>query len=407
MSKQLAILVHLAATLLVLFSCSPNTSSPTATPAPASSPAAAVTTPAVKESPVSKPPVATPVSKQGWEKEWEDALAGAKKEGKVVIYTTAGSESRGELTKAFKTKYGLDAEFVVGTGLELAQKLIAESTAGQLSGDIYMAGTTTPITLLKPKGMFDPIKPKLLLPEVTNEKNWYKGQIYAIDKERQYGIPIALYPKKMSAKNTEMVTRDEVKSYADFLNPKWKGKIVMGDPTVNGAAARTAALVGSMFIGWDYWRQLIAKQDLVFTRDMRLATEWVARGKYAILIGVQPDPVVEFKKAGAPVKLIEDYKEGLDLGAGASALFVMKGAPHPNATKVFVNWVFSKEGQTMYSKINLVQAHRDDVPTDFLDPDEIRDPKVDYFISDDEDFLLKEASEIGPMIKSIFDPVVK
>ncbi len=143
-----------------------------------------------------------------------------------IIIGLVGESGSGKDTAAkyLKEKYGFDAEFIVGTGGELANKLISGRSAGLYEADLYLAGTSTPITALQPKGIFDPIKPMFVLPEVLDAKVWPGGEMFYIDRERMYGIPIALYPSITIVKNTELVKREEASAYADLLNPKWEGK---------------------------------------------------------------------------------------------------------------------------------------------------------------------------------------
>src|SRR3990167_8066118 len=91
------------------------------------------------------------------------------------------------------------------------------------------------------------------------------------------------YPTINLAINTEHVNQDEVKSYYDLLNPKWKGKIVMSDPTINGTGGSAFAVLGFQLLNLDFFRQL-SRQELMITRDERLMVDWVAKGKYAMVL---------------------------------------------------------------------------------------------------------------------------
>ncbi len=82
-------------------------------------------------------------------------------------------------------------------------------------------------------------------------------------------------------------------------------------------------------------------------------------------------------------------------------------APHPNATTVFVNWFLSKEGQTLYSMTALAESARLDVPTDHLDKGDLRVPGIKYFMSEDEDFLIKKVEYENKWAKEVFAPLLK
>ena len=86
---------------------------------------------------------------------------------------------------------------------------------------------------------------------------------------------------------------------------------------------------------------------------------------------------------------------------------LIDGAPHPNASRVFINWLLSKEGQVLFSQASLVQSAREDIPTDFLDPVKMRAPGVKYVWAETEELLLKLGNEQRPIFKEIFSPLIK
>ena len=157
-------------------------------------------------------------------------------------------------------------------------------------------------------------------------------------------------------------------------------------------------------MGWDYMREL-AKQEPIVLRDLRLAAEWVARGKNPVVIAPKRETIVEFQKAGAPIKFVTNL-EGNYLVGGAGTVSLLNTPAHPNATKIFVNWLLSKEGQTAYSLAASTQSARLDVPVDHLDPVWRRDPSINYFVTEDEDFLLHQEEQLK-LAKEIFGPLIK
>ena len=188
----------------------------------------------------------------GWEADWEKTLEAAKKEGKTNIYGVVSNSVRTNLSKSFTQKYGIELEFVTGRGSELVEKLTSERRAGIFLADVYLGGATTPVTTFKPKGFLDPLKPLLILPEVTDAKAWYGGGLYFSDAERQYvACPILTASNNYLSVNTDLVKPGEINSYKDLLNPKWKGKIIINDPTIAGAGSRWFSVVADRFMGLD------------------------------------------------------------------------------------------------------------------------------------------------------------
>lgn len=347
------------------------------------------------------------MAQPAWEEDWNKTLGAAKKEEVATIYGTASSSTRTTIAKAFTTKYGIKLEFVAGRGGQIMEKVSTERRAGMYLADIYIGGATTPTTRFKPRGMLAPLKPLLVLPEVTDPKQWFGGKgLHFADKEGQYvACPVLTASNNYLSVNTNLVKPGEIKSYKDLLNPKWKGKIIMNDPTMAGAGSRWFAVVADRFTGLDYMRDL-AKNEPVITRDQRLQAEGLARGKFAVALGVQPDIQAEFIKAGAKIKTVIP-EEGAWLGGGPGLICHFSKAPHPNAAKVFINWFVSKEGQTLYSRTARAESARLDVPTDHLLKANLRKPGAKYFISEVEDFLKKKRNYQKKWAVEIFGPLKK
>ncbi len=209
--------------------------------------------------PVEKKPaeLAVPVIKTGWEAEWEKTLQAAKKEGKVVIYASTGAAAaRDMLIKNMREKYGVDVEMIVGRGNETSQKIFSERRAGLFLADAYIGGPTTIITVFIPAGIFDPIEKSLILPEVYDPKYWRGNKLHYLDKGR-YVIRWAANVNQPLAINTSMVKIEEMTSFMDLLNSKFKGKIIMNDPSSAGNGQDFFYFVGVKIMGLDFMRQFL------------------------------------------------------------------------------------------------------------------------------------------------------
>lgn len=336
----------------------------------------------------------------GWQSEWEKAIQAVKREGSLSIYTSIGANGRQAITEGFEKKYGLKVEFTPGRSADLAEKVFREERAGLKMVDIFMAGISTSLTYFKPANMVQPITPLLILPEVLDTNVYWDGKLPWRDKDK-LTMAILAYPAPSLFTNTNLVKTEELTSYMDLLNPRWKGKIVMLDPLRAGSGERWVHVIGALIMNWDYIRELL-KQELMIYVDQPVMAQWLVRGKYAISIGVASEHVLPLKEAGAPVRMSRP-KEGAYLTSGSFGFSVMKNAPHPNSAKLFSNWALSKEGQTSFARI--VQQHgvRADVPTDSLLPEFIRYPGEKHIITDDEDFnIIREQNK--ELVRKIFEP---
>ncbi len=330
--------------------------------------------------------------KAGWEAKWDSTLAAAKKEGTVVVYTLLPPEARIAAGQAFKDKYGITVEFsAFSRGPELLAKVQAEKRAGLNLVDIFSAGPPTLIATMKPEGVLGSMEPYLILPEVTNPKNWRGDRVPFMDNDKTaLGMVASLQRNIMY--NTELIKQGELTGYEDLLKPQYKGKITINDPSVAG--------VGNAFFShlaqnvWDvertsqYIRQLIKDQEAVIQRDNRLHIETVARGKYAIGLAPIIEIAAEFLQAGAPLGFVVN-KEGVFVSPATGAISVSVNPAHPNATTIFINWLLSIEGQTVFSKNHGNPSLRVDVPTDSFFPIFLPQPGEKIYLDAEDSIIFR------------------
>jgi len=171
-------------------------------------------------------------AKPGWQLEWEKTLAAAKKEGQVAIYIS-GYE---EVLPDFQREYPeIKVSAVTGRGSQISQRLLAERRAEKYLADVVNSGGVTTYQQLFPAKVFDPIKPALLLAEITDTSKWYQGKHHYADPEGQYVFSYVGSATYGSVSyNTKLVDAKEFKSYWDLIAPKWKGKYVSQEPTSTG-----------------------------------------------------------------------------------------------------------------------------------------------------------------------------
>lgn len=337
-----------------------------------------------------------------WEIKWEQTLARARKEGSVVVYTSAPGETNRMVSQAFQDKYGIKAEFIAGRGGELTSKLLTERKSGLYLVDAYVSGLGTSLFYgLKPADAVEPLEKYFINPDISRPEIWFEGLRW-FDDERT-ALAFHAYVSNSASINSTIVKAGEIKSFKDLLNPRWKGKIVMNDPIPTGTGQRFIGFLHDI-MGMDYLREL-AKQSPVMVRDQRLQVEWLARGRYPIATSTKNEIMWEFTQAGASIEDI-GMEEGGQITAGGGVVTVLRNAPHPNAVAVFINWLLSYDGQLVYSKATGKQSRRLDVPTAHLDPTTIRKPGVKYFDQTRRDFVLREP-EFVKIAQEVFGPLLK
>ncbi|MBI4334011.1 MAG: extracellular solute-binding protein [Chloroflexi bacterium] len=366
----------------VLAACAPQTETPAKAPEGAA--------PAVK------------ATKEGWEAEWDNLVQEARKEGKVSAYAEWPPETQAAMVKLFREKFGIDLELTSEPGGQMTVKMVNQRRAGLHLVDVISQGASSVLIDMKPAGLLAPIEPMLILPEVKDPRVWSGGTPF-LDRQKLL-IAFSASFNSYLGHNTELVKQGEIESYHDLLNPKWKGKIIMRDPTSPGSGNSWISFMTSI---WgldktkDYLRQF-AKQDPVLSRDLRLIAESVAKGKYSVAVGPYPSGWLELQSLGAPVTLAR-VKEGGNLTAGGGCLALPSGQlPHPNAARVFINWLLTREGQALFSETFLRPSARLDVPPPKGYQGLLPLPGETVVSEDEESVMLK--SQLLGVAREIFTP---
>ena len=301
-----------------------------------------------------------------WKQKWDKTLTAAKKEGKLVVFGPPGNLVRRAVTEGFHKAFpNIVIEYSAARGGAQAAKVKAERDAGIHSVDIVLQGTTTALVFFRPMKALAPIKPHLILPEVTDPKNWRDNRLEYSDKA-ETNLVFASNVKALVVYNLDQVKPQEIDDLSGLLDPKWKGKVVISNPVTPGASNVTFRFIWKALgpeKASEFYRKVRA-QAAVVDRDERRMTEWVAQGRYAILVGPSDRIIADLSQRGLKFGLIPYFTNyGSLLTPGPSSIIFVKDAPHPNAASVFVNWILSKEGQTLWSQATQYASNRTDVPT--------------------------------------------
>ena len=322
-------------------------------------------------------------TKPAWQQQWEQIVQGAKNEGQVTVYVHSAYAP--VLTSGAFEKVFPEIKLTVVAGIEndLERRFTAERRAGKYLADAFMVGVLRSNDFKQAKYL-DPIKPALLLPEVVDESKWWQGKHYYSDPEKQYLFRyVASTQLGQISYNTQLVQPKEFTSFLDFLNPKWKGKILARDiraPGTGGSAIRL--FYNSPELGPGFVRKLFAETDITLFRDRRQGLDWLATGKFSICFWCEG--VEKAHSQGLPVDMFGRMKEGAGVSAGQGILTLVNQAPHPNAARVFINWLLSRDGQLNFQKAlgkadeGSPDSMRIDIPKDDVDPRSRRIDGIKY-----------------------------
>jgi ABC-type Fe3+ transport system substrate-binding protein len=290
-------------------------------------------------------------------------LEAAKKEGKVVISIPASVEFRRQLEDGFKKRFGIEVEVFTARGSSAVRRMADEFKAGIRHFDLHIGGSSSVVSGLLDEAVLDPVESLFVLPEVKDPKQWWGGHMW-VDNAKKFIYSFNAYVTESIWYHTESAKSAELRSYDDLLNPKWKGKIGYLDPRSPGAGDSNWSFMWDVK-GEEYLKKLVA-QELVLGRDQRLLADNLAKGKIAVLVGLTYYSYLPFIKAGLPIKPLPALKDGTYGTGGSGNLAVIKNPPHPNATKLFVNWLLSREGQELATKALGQATRRLDVDTKAL-----------------------------------------
>ena len=293
--------------------------------------------PAAPAQPASQAPsgaVAPAASAQG-AGQADDELAAlydaAKREGRVVL-AGPGASTREPALRGFMAKYpGVEVQGVTLRGADMMSRLQAEIASGQRVMDVFLSAQGT-MYAARQAGYFEPWAPPAA--EALPADFRPPGNYYTATSTGVYSI---LY-------NTRLVAvADAPTGWRDLLDPKWKGKILYYDPRSAGSGQTSMIRFSkSPDLGWSFIEAL-GKQDLTFTRDRLQGAQQVAQGAYPLFAPADVADETDLQKANAPTKLAFPPMEGFHLDVSFAG--VLHGAPHPNAARLFVNYLLTPEGQ--------------------------------------------------------------
>ena len=284
--------------------------------------------------------------------DWPQTVAAAKKEGKVVVNTFPGDGYKRAL-KAFTQAYPeIRLEHTGLHSQDFAPRITQERQANVFTWDVVLIPTSTALQVLRPAGVWDPVRPVIVASEAKGDAGWEGGfeRGFRLVKDRAlcYGF-VAVRGGGVTI-NTELVKEDQIRGLKDLLDPRWKGKLLLPDVRVMGDAFWPMT-VARLHMGDDIIKKLFVDQDPVLSRDNRQVAEFMVRGRYPIALGVNPQLLSTFQRQGLGrnLKLLH-FPELSSMSSSSSTIWLVNRAPHPSAAKVFINWILTKDAQVVWAR---------------------------------------------------------
>jgi len=269
----------------------------------------------------------------------------AKKEGKVVWYTSLALPSAEKVAKLFEAAYpGIKVEVHRTGSQRILQRVMQELQANIKNVDVVHTSDAGHYVLLKEKKLLARHTPAGVerFPAGFKDRDGY-----------YYGLRATV---NVIAYNTQKVAAAEApKTWKDLLDPKWKGRMVTAHPGYSGVIA-THVLALVHLHGWEYF-QALAKNQLMLVQSAVDPSGVVASGERPVAVNGGEYTFYQSKKQGNPVEIVYP-KEGVPLVVSPTA--ITSFAPHPQAARLFTDFSFTREvQQVMADSEGLYTGHPD------------------------------------------------
>jgi iron(III) transport system substrate-binding protein len=257
----------------------------------------------------------------------------AKKEGKVVWYTSVDLPLAEKIAKTFEEKFSGIQVRVERTGAERVFQRIAQEYASNIHAvDLANSSDAAHFIVWKNKGLLESYLPEDVAKFYPAAHKDPDGTFASF----RVWVCIIAY-------NTSLVKKEDApKSFADLLDPKWKGKLVKAHPSYSGTIM-TATYQMQRDLGWGYFEKL-AKQSVMQVQSSADPPKRLALGERAVMADGNEYNIFQIKEKGGPVEPVY-ATEGSPLIVGPTGMF--KAAPNPNAARLFTNWSFTPECQQL------------------------------------------------------------
>jgi iron(III) transport system substrate-binding protein len=262
-----------------------------------------------------------------------ELIEAAKKEGKVIYYTSIDLPLAEKIAKSFEAKFPGIAVRVERSGAERIFQRIGQEYASNIHAvDVVNSSDAAQLIYWKREGMLAPFVPEDVAKHYPAEHKDPDGMFASF----RVGLCIIAY-------NTNLVKAEEApKSYADLLDPKWKGKLVKAHPGYSGTIM-TATYQMSRDLGWD-WFEKLAKQNVMQVQSSADPPKKLALGERAVMADGNEYNIFQIMEKGGPVAPVYPT-EGVPVVVGPNAVF--KAAPNPNAARLFQAYCFTPECQQL------------------------------------------------------------
>jgi iron(III) transport system substrate-binding protein len=305
---------------------------------------------------------------------WDKVVAAAEKEGTIIINSQPNLAWREFIQREFSKAYPkITVNLSVIPTEEFMVRVRTERSAGKYLWDVAASGAIGGFSFYK-DNIIDPIQPELVRSDVNDPALWGGWDEALVDLPHKYVFSMSAYLVGVFY-NAKMVPPETIERLGldAMMQPQYVGKAAWHDPTVAGGGQIYVPLFRQK--GDDWLKRFVVDQKVVFYPQQQGVVEAMARGTAAFGIGPPVRSLIApYLQAGAAsqvdIRGFGNKPESNLISIGGNCLYVFNNRPHPNATRVFVNWMLQKDVQYALAKALDMTSRRQDVPPT-APPDEI------------------------------------
>jgi iron(III) transport system substrate-binding protein len=307
-------------------------------------------------------------------------MAKAKSEGTVVWYTSTPVATGQKISNMFKEKTGITVDMFRSGGSAVLRRFQQEIDGGRVAVDVLTHSSPAAALAMVKKGTLVPFKPKgfdKIPAEVKDPNGAYIAQRLNI---------VTLY-----VRTDKIAAGDIPKTWRDALDPKFKSKMVMPDPSFTSLFVSVDGTLSKMY-GWDFFEKL-RKNDVMIVQSNQQVSDMLKRNERFLALG-SDSYAYDLRKQGHPIKTLYP-SDGVFVIASPTA--VIKGSPHPNAAKAFAEFMISPEVQKQFPAFGNFAARTDVAPPEGAPGlDTIKIIPVDY------DYIKNQTAAIKKKFNEVF-----
>src|ERR1700759_1959152 len=259
-------------------------------------------------------------------------VAKAKAEGKVVWYTSTPLPQAQKTANMFEKEYGIKVELFRSGGSAVLRRFQQEIDAKHFAADVLTTSDPAAAAALSKKGIFVAFKPK----------NFDKIPDAAKDKDGSF-VAQRLTLMTNYIRSDKVSPAEEPKTWDDLADPKYKGKMVIGDPSFTSLLVSVVGMM-SKAKGWGFYEKLRAN-DIMVVQGNQQAADMLKRGERLIAVGALDSYAADLKKEGHQIKTLYP-SDGIFIIPSPTQ--VVKNSPHPNAAKLFAEFMIGDDAQKIF-----------------------------------------------------------